>query len=144
MTANRDSNLQVDVEMVIQKGMDSRVEPELNLQITDRKSGMPIVQVKLTAGEVLAALSGSYLGDVPGWFTPVPERIGKKMVHRSIVVPREVTDGIPYSRTSANDERERAVRAWGAERAADDETVEPRNSNSGWTVIFRRYIEEES
>lgn len=136
------TRLQVDVELSVRKSLDSRDEPTVSLQVTDRKSSTVIVQIELTPGQVLGALSGSYLSDLEAFFTPVPERIGKKMVHRQIDVPRHVTDGLPYSRSEGYKAHEEAVRRWAVGLADDGETVEPRNTNQGWKVVFRSYVEE--
>lgn len=131
----RPDNAELRTQISVQSSLDSRDDPVVNLRVEDVKSGMPLVDMEFTAGQWLRMVNGLSITK-PGFLTPHLERLGRKMVHRQIDVPREVT-GQTYDREEAED----LVREYGATQALPGETVEPRNTNTGWKIIFRSWPE---
>ena len=122
----RDTNTTVTIDGGL------RSDGNVGLRIIDGPSGTLIVELELTAAEWVGLTTGRMFAH-SAWVTPFLDRIGKQMRHRQIDVPHEVTDRI------RTDYQKTVVQNWGDNHAEPGETVEPRSTNQGWKVIFRRY-----
>jgi hypothetical protein len=107
-------------------------EVSFHLRVNDDTSGTCLMDVQLSPEEWLRLTNGTSL-TVDGGISPHLDRVGRKMVHRMVNVPKDVVTS--YQR----DEAEEQIRAWAKDQRVEGETVEPRNSNSGWKVIFRSW-----
>ncbi len=130
-----DATLQVSMSVL--SSMDSRKDPSVQLRIEDYTSGELLAQVDLTAGQWLALTNGT-VRTLTGFVSPHLDRVGKQQRVRSFDVPREVT---PYGLT--REEQEAAARQWTSRwtTPGDDEVVEVRRTNRGWSVTLRSWVD---
>lgn len=133
-----DANTHVDVSLSIGTYTDARKPAVVTLRVTDGPSAHTLVEVNLTAEQLVHAMNGLLLADIPGWITPRLDRIGKQVESKSFVVPREVTD--PASLEDGDVEAR--IDAWVREQPFRDlyQTLEKRRTNSGWKIVARRYV----
>lgn len=123
-------NADLRVEVHTLSPMDSREDPKIHLRIEDAASGEALAMIEMSAGRWLSLISGLSL-TLPGSVSDHLERVGRKQRVRNESIPRSVTGwgamGVAAAREYAEGQRR------------DDETVEVRNSNSGWVALFRSW-----
>jgi hypothetical protein len=107
----------------------------VTLRVQDGPSGELLVELEFDANTWWDVLTGSHRR-MTGLTTGHPERLGREMVVRQVKVPREVHDGV-YGRGAA----EPLVEKWAKDQRCDGETMEYRQTNSGWVAIYRSWPE---
>ena len=123
-------------QLSIQGGMvtstDSRVSNSFHLRVEDKVSGELLADVMLTPDQWLRVTSGSHI-TAEGTVGRHLDRVGRKQVVRQLSVPRDALS--TYNRDTSRTE----AMNWGLRHVETDESMEVRQTNSGWVVIYRSW-----
>lgn len=151
----------VDLEVSNSSNGQYGAERSISISIRDRPSGQLIVEVPLSADQLLAALAGTFHGNMPAWVIPAERRalIGLMSQHREYRVPSDSTmytalDALDHDRRKNNHPKPSDIgrsdispdlEALILELAADGDWTEWRviRHNYGWAVHFIKYVRPE-
>lgn len=103
------------------------------LRVTDEASSVTILEVSLNAEQFMTAMSGGGF-ETKTFVTGDFDRLGKKMRHWQVQIPREITG---YGRATSAE-----ARVWAEANSPEPyDTLEVRKTNQGDVAIYRKWEE---
>jgi hypothetical protein len=143
-----ENNAEFSFALGMPSSTDSRDPGRVTFEVSDRATGLRVLNVEFTADEFLKLLRGMYTTKAC-WFSPRTwrDRIGMKAVRTTLSVPKEYTpshvrrDG---EKTWTDDTTKADGWAWGVMIGANNahekwDEYRLSHTNEGWVCHFVRY-----